>query len=386
MHAPRSSNLRILHVVRAPVGGLFRHVCDLAHRQVDRGHTVGLIADSTTGGASAEAALAALAPRLALGVRRIPIARDVGLNDLVGLARVFRAVRAAAPDVLHGHGAKGGACARLAPVPATSIRVYTPHGGSLHYGPGTLRGTIYGAMERALMPRTDLFLFESAYARDAYVTRMGAPSGVVRIVCNGVGESEFVPVIPAADATDFVFLGELRILKGVDILIEALASLHKSGRQVTLTIVGEGPDGEALRAQAARLGISQAVRFAGFRPAREAFGLGRILVLPSRKESLPYVVLEAAAAGIPIVATNVGGIPEIFGPLSHRLIPPEDPDALAAAAMAALDDPAGVRAATGAIRMRVQQLFSLDAMVGGVLDAYREALTARVLPARITVR
>jgi glycosyltransferase involved in cell wall biosynthesis len=382
MHAPRSSFLRILHVVRAPVGGLFRHVCDLAHRQADRGHAVGLIADSTTGGGSAEAALAALAPHLALGVCRIPIAREVGLSDLAGLARVFRAVRAAAPDVLHGHGAKGGACARLAPVPTKSIRVYTPHGGSLHYGPGTLRGTIYCATERALGPRTDLFLFESAYARDAYAARMGTPPGIVRVVCNGVGEGEFAPVALAADATDFVFLGELRILKGVDILLEALASLHKSGRRATLTIVGEGPDGEMLRAQAARLGISQAVRFAGFRPAREAFGLGRTLVLPSRKESLPYVVLEAAAAGMPIVATNVGGIPEIFGPLSHRLIPPEDPDALAAAAKLALDDPAGVRVATEEIRTRVQQLFSLDAMVAGVLDAYREALTARVLPAQ----
>lgn len=378
MHAPRSSFLRILHVVRAPVGGLFRHVCDLAHRQADRGHSVGVIADSTTGGASAAATLASLAPRLALGVHRIPIARDVGLSDLAGLARVFRTVRGVAPDVLHGHGAKGGACARLAP--GTSIRVYTPHGGSLHYGPGTLRGTIYGAMERALAPRTDLFLFESSYARDAYIARMGSPPGVVRVVCNGVDESEFVPVTPAADATDFVFLGELRSLKGVDILLEALASLHKNGRRLTLTIVGEGRDGEALRAQAARLGISQAVRFAGFRAAREAFGLGRILVLPSRKESLPYVVLEAAAAGIPIIATNVGGIPEIFGPLSHRLIPPEDPAALAASAMAMLDDPSGVRAATEAIRMRVQRLFSLDAMVTGILDAYREALTARALP------
>jgi glycosyltransferase involved in cell wall biosynthesis len=381
MHAPRPRPLRILHVVRAPVGGLFRHVCDLARGQVERGHAVGLIADSATGGAAAEAALAALAPRLALGVSRIPIARDIGPSDVIGLIRMFRAVRTAAPDVLHGHGAKGGACARLAPVPGSTIRVYTPHGGSLHYAPVTLRGTIYGVLERALMRRTDLSLFESAYARETYIARVGTPPGLVRVVCNGVGESEFAPVTPAADATDFLFIGELRRLKGVDLLLDALASLGQGGRAATLTIVGEGPDGEAFRAQANRLGLADAVRFAGYRPAREAFSLGRVLVLPSRNESLPYIVLEAAAAGVPIIATRVGGLPEIFGPQSDQLVPPDNAGALATALTAAFDNSPGLHAATGTIRARVRQSFSLESMVGGVLDAYREALMPQLLSA-----
>ncbi len=70
-------------------------------------------------------------------------------------------------DVLHGHGAKGGAFVRLMSAPS-AIRVYTPHGGSLHYGRHTLRGMVYGAIERFLMRRTELFLFESAFARDTY--------------------------------------------------------------------------------------------------------------------------------------------------------------------------------------------------------------------------
>jgi glycosyltransferase involved in cell wall biosynthesis len=189
-------------------------------------------------------------------------------------------------------------------------------------------------------------------------------------------------VTPSADATDFLFIGEFRRLKGVDLLLDALASLRRSGRAVTLTIVGDGPDAEALRAQAAGLDLTEAVRFAGYRPAREAFSLGRILVLPSRNESLPYVVLEAAAAGVPVIATRVGGIPEIFGPLSHRLVPPEDSAALATATAAAIDDPAGLRAATDIIRERVRQLFSLETMVAGVLDAYREALMPQLLSAK----
>jgi len=382
MHAPHSRPLRILHVVRAPVGGLFRHICDLAAGQTERGHAVGLIADSSTGGERAANTLARLAPRLALGIYRLPIARDLGPSDLIGLARMFRTIRAIGPDVLHGHGAKGGACARLAPAGPATIRVYTPHGGSLHYAPGTLRGHIYGSIERFLMPRTDLFLFESAYARSTYAAQVGAPKGIVRVVHNGVGEEDFAPISHVMDATDLVFVGELRKLKGVDVLLAALALLRGQGRRVTLTVVGEGPDANAFHAEASRLGLDDTVRFLGYRGAREAFGLGRILMVPSRNESLPYVVLEATAAGIPIIPTNVGGIPEIFGPYAHRLVPPGDATALAAAIAAALDDPQGTLAAAAALRARVRQLFSLDAMVAGVLDAYREALTARFLTAK----
>jgi glycosyltransferase involved in cell wall biosynthesis len=312
---------------------------------------------------------------LTLGIHRMPIARDVGPNDLIGLARMFRVIRQAAPEVLHGHGAKGGACARLAPVPAGTIRVYTPHGGALHFSPHTLRGKIYGTIERLLMPRTDLFLFESAYARQAYADHIGQPPGVVRIVRNGIADAEFAPVVPAVDASDFLFVGELRHLKGVDVLLEALAALRRNGRTATLTVVGEGPDEAEFRRQAACLGLADLVRFAGFRPARAAFGLGRIMVLPSRNESLPYVVLEAAAAGLPIIATRVGGVPEIFGPQAHRLVPPENAAALAAATAAALDDPADMQAAAAILCERVRQSFSLDAMIAGALDGYRDALT-----------
>jgi glycosyltransferase involved in cell wall biosynthesis len=382
MHAPHSRSLRILHVVRAPVGGLFRHVCDLAAGQSQRGHAVGLIADSTTGGERAAGTLAALAPHLSLGVHRLPIARDIGPSDVVGLARMFRTVRAIAPDVLHGHGAKGGACARLAPISRRTVRAYTPHGGSLHYAPGTLRGRLYGSLERLLMARTDLFLFESAYARATYAANIGAPNGIVRVVCNGVGETDFVPVTHAPNARDLVFVGELRRLKGVDVLLTALALLRSRGRTVTLAVVGEGPDAAAFRAETSRLGLDDAVDFLGYRGAREAFGLGRILMVPSRNESLPYVVLEATAAGVPIIPTNVGGIPEIFGPQAHRLVPPGDAGALADAIAAALDDAPGTLADAAALRERVGQLFSLDAMVAGVLDAYREALTARFINAQ----
>ena len=215
--------LRILHATRAPVGGIFRHILDLANGQADRGHHVGIIADSLTGGERAEQALAEIAPRLKLGVHRTAIRREPLPSDLLVWARFQRMIRELKPDVLHGHGAKAGAFMRLRTASRDRIRVYTPHGGSLHYPLSTLKGNIYARVERALMNDTDLFLFESAFARDTYQRTIGTPKGLVRCVFNGVTADEFDPVVKAEDATDLIYVGEFRHIKGADLLIDAVA-------------------------------------------------------------------------------------------------------------------------------------------------------------------
>src|ERR1700750_169350 len=118
--------LRILHAVRAPVGGIFRHILDLANGQAKQGHHVGLIADSLTGGERALTALAEIAPRLKLGVYRLPIRREPHPMDVMLWARFNRLPRDLKPDVLHGHGAKAGAFIRLKADSEQTIRVYTP--------------------------------------------------------------------------------------------------------------------------------------------------------------------------------------------------------------------------------------------------------------------
>jgi glycosyltransferase involved in cell wall biosynthesis len=374
-----AQSLKILHVLRAPLGGLFRHVVDVVHGQAARGHRVGLVVDSTTGGARADAALAALLPQLALGVQRVPIPRELSASDFGAVRAIAGPIKRAAPDVLHGHGAKGAALARLTPSAPNAIRVYTPHGGSLVYCPGTVRGAFYRRLEWLLRWRTDLFLFESSYIADLFRSEIGAPRAMVRVVRNGIGDSEFAPVTARDDATDLVCVGELRPVKAIDVLIEALAILKRSGRRVSATIAGEGPQSPELAAQAQRLGIADQVRFVGFQPAREAFAMGRMLVIPSRAESLPYVVLEAAAAGMPILATSVGGIPEIFGPHAEHLIAPDDIGALVGAIGAALDGPAQVRRVAQLVKARVHSEFSSTTMVDGGLAAYREAIAMRKL-------
>src|SRR5436305_5868268 len=369
--------LRILHAVRAPVGGIFRHILDVANGQADRGHRVGIIADSMTGGERAETALAAIAPRLNLGLHRLAIRREPVPIDIVVWAHFMRLIRKLKPDVLHGHGAKAGAFIRLKGRSENIIRVYTPHGGSLHYPLNTLKGALYSRRERALMNRTDLFLFQSAFARDTYQRTIGKPAGLVRCVFNGVTANEFDPIAIADDATDIVYVGEFRRIKGADLLIDAVARLHADGKPVTLTLAGDGEELSALQAQVARLGLGDAVRFIGHVKARYGFSKGKVLVVPSRGDSMPYVVIEAAAAGIPMAAARVGGIPEIFGEHTEALFAPNIVGAMADAIETALDDLDGARARARALRERIFLHFSQKAMVEGIIAGYRDAFAGR---------
>ena len=107
-----SRKLRIVHCFRSPVGGIFRHVRDLADAQLAAGHDVGIVCDSTTGGEYEERLFAEIEKKLTLGVRRTPMQRHVGPGDVSAAWRTWRILSDLKPDILHGHGAKGGAYAR----------------------------------------------------------------------------------------------------------------------------------------------------------------------------------------------------------------------------------------------------------------------------------
>jgi glycosyltransferase involved in cell wall biosynthesis len=200
-----------------------------------------------------------------------------------------------------------------------------------------------------------------------------------RVVLNGIGRAEAEPVAPAADAADFLYVGELRAAKGIDTLLDALALVGKRlGRVPRTVLVGSGPDQQALSAHAASLNLTNYITFPGPMPARHAFTLGRTLLVPSRAESLPYIVLEGAAARLPMIATDVGGIPEIFGPNAGQLIHSNDPQLLAAAMIDELqrsDEERHARA--DAVARYVIERFSIDNMVEAVLAGYRDALRTR---------
>src|SRR4029077_12698551 len=108
---------------------------------------------------------------------------------------------------------------------------------------------------------------------------------------------------------------------------------------VTLTLAGDGEESASIKAQVEKLDLAEAVRFIGHVKARYGFSKGSLLVVPSRGDSRPYVVIEAAAAGVPMIAANIGGIPEIFGEHGDALFAPNIAAAMADAIEIALEDP-----------------------------------------------
>ncbi len=373
--------MRIVHVFRAPVGGLFRHVMDLAKEQAARGHDVGVFCDANHAGERNERLLADLAEHLTLGVSRAPMQRNPHLSDISAWRAMQRFCGQVMPDVLHAHGSKGGLYARLGATFGRRgpLRAYTPHGGSLNHKPGTAIHRAYMAVERWLDRGTDVFLFESQFIADKYREFVCETDAVARVVLNGLYPHELEPIVPAEDAVDFLYIGEFRFAKGIDNLLAALAGLAKGGGQPPrLILVGQGPDEAALKAQAEALGISQLVAFRKPMAAREAFALAHAMVVPSRFESMPYVVIEAAGAAMPLISTDVGGIPEIFGSEANRLIPADDIAALANAMRSMRNMPAERRSDDAArLAAHIRSDFSVSRMATTVLEAYRSAAERR---------
>lgn len=368
--------MRILQILRAPVGGLFRHVSDLTQGLAERGHQIGIVVDSLSADALTGERLAALRPHAVLGIHSLPMPRVLGLGDFTTPFRVRALAKRLQVQVLHGHGAKGGLNARLGAAGANArAAVYTTHGGVLHFSPRSPSGLLFQTFERLLLPLTDAVVFESGYARDRFHELIGVPRCPDPVIHNGLRPAEFEPVIPGPDAADFVFIGEFRPLKGIHILLEALAQVRApGGRPASAVMAGNGPDMETYRQQISALGLDERVRLLGVKPARPTMLLGRCVVVPSLKESLPYVVLEAAAAARPLIATRVGGIPEIFGPTAASLVAAGDVAALRSAMQAYMDAP---EHADTEMRLRldhVRQHFSVDLMVGGIEDLYRRVL------------
>jgi glycosyltransferase involved in cell wall biosynthesis len=382
--------LRILHCFRSPIGGIFRHVRDLAEAHAEAGHQVGILCDSTTGGSYEDALFDEVRPFLALGILRTPIHRTIGPSDIGALWRSYKQIRSLQPDVLHGHGAKGGVLARII---GSALRVnkyrvarlYSPHGGSLHYDRESLVGRTIFRMERLQEHLTDALVFVCDFERQTYFAKVGRPAGRNELIHNGISDTEFAPVTARPDAVDFLYIGMMRDLKGPDLFIEGFAKAEAlAGRPLSGLMIGDGPQQSQYEEMIARMGLDSRLGMLPAMKARNAFALARTVVIPSRAESMPYILLEALAAGKPVIASRVGGMPEVLGADSGALVEPANAKALAAVmAAAVLDESWAVRTMPDAERFRSG--FSAAVMTRRVMQLYRE-LTEESLFAEARLR
>lgn len=350
---------------------------------------MGLIYDQLTEGAYEKAHAERIKPYLSLGIHTMPMQRSLAPSDLWAVIRLNRLVSNLSPNIIHSHGAKGGAYARMVAALRQMTRhppvgiLYSPHGGSLHYEPRSLKGRIFFTLERFFEYWTSSLVFVCHHEARVYAEKIGSPRCKATVVHNGLREEEFRPLYDEADPVDFLFFGTLRDLKGPDVFLEALAALPK---QTKAALVGDGPDRQLYEEMVKTLSLQDRVTFHGALPAREAFAKARCVVLPSRAESFPYAVLEALAAGKPVITTRVGGIPEIFATPDNRLAAPGDSVQLRTMMADFLDNTPTWQDRAYHEQSHISQHFHADMMASTITTLYQNLLDSPGGEAKSEVR
>ena len=374
-----SRPLSVVHLCTpARVGGLERVVQGLAIWTARAGHPVTVMAVSGPGADLGEF----LAPLERAG---IPVVRveSAGRRYLAERRVVREHLRRMKPDVLHTHGYR---CDLLHGGPARRLgiaTVSTLHGSSRM---GGLSHLFEWLQERALA-RFDGVVAVSEPLRQSLLAR-GVPEDRLHLIPNGwVPPEEYLDRDTARRELGLPenrmiigWIGRLIPIKGCDVFLEALAMLNRDSPDWHGVVVGDGPQRAALEEQARSLEIGDRITFAGSVPeaARIVKALD-LFVLSSRSEGTPMTILEVMGAGVPVVATAVGGVPEVVdAPRAGWLVPAEDPLTLARTLGEVMgdDNGRGCRAKTG--RDRTEQAYGPGPWVQRHVSAYRASSPAVV--------
>jgi glycosyltransferase involved in cell wall biosynthesis len=318
----------------------------------------------------------------AAGARYIPL-RHVRRplspwHDALGLVELYRLCRELRPDIIHVNSSKAGILGRIAAAAArVPIRIFSVHGWAFR----TQRPErLFLLADRVVEPLTTLTICVSSRDRDDGIAKRTCRSDRTIVIFNGVPVLPELPERPASREPTIVSVGRLKAPKDFLTFVRALALLDDGSFRGV--IVGDGPDRALIEAEVDRLGLRGKVELLGER--RDAPGLlssSDIFVLATRSESMPMSVLEAMAAGLPVVASDVGGLPEVVADgRTGFLVPPGDPAALASALARLLED-RELRLTLGARGVeQARTTFSVERSCRDHLDAYRALLDARGLP------
>jgi glycosyltransferase involved in cell wall biosynthesis len=225
-------------------------------------------------------------------------------------------------------------------------------------------------LDAALCRRADAIVVPSAAFAELLAERVGFPRDKLTVIPHGVE----VPESPLPHGSLVGTVSFLEPVKGLDVFLRSAARLHRDYPQLRFAIFGSGPEADRLAGLARRLGIGEKVEFPGYVPRREALERLGILVVSSYVESGPLTLLEAMAAGIPVVAARVGGVPEIAGEGTVQLVASGDAAGLADAIARLLDDSALRGRQAHAARERVRTHFTRQACARTTLNLYRRLL------------
>jgi len=367
--------LRVLEIVESSGGGTGRHVLDLAEGLARRGCDVHVLYSPRR----ADRLFLDRVTRLS-GVRAAQAPMRTGLHpsDFLAARAIRRYLRDNGPfDVIHGHSSKGGALARLAGFGSGAAIFYTLHG-LIMMDPGLARWkrTFYLAIERALSLGTAAIITVSPEESRAAV-QLGLGQSRVITIPNGIG---FVHCTRRSDARRALgveddellvgFVGRLVSQKAPHVLLHAFAEVARELPHARLVMVGDGPLRADLEKLAVELGLGAMVLWLGERDAREVLGALDVFALASRKEGLPYVVLEAMAVGLPVVATASSGVESLIEQGVNGSIVATDDAAAFARALLEIGRDDACRRAMGEASLRLVQNFSIESMIERTLETY----------------
>lgn len=316
------------------------------------------------------------------------------LRDVRAFRRLLRLLRREPIDVIHAHLAYASIWGAVAgwwtgrPVVA-SLHVTPPR------APRWSREGLRRWLRARLLRRCGVVpvAVSRAVAR-SWSTGTSIPAHRIRVIPNGI---EPVPRLSPArrrsvrrelgvgdEATVVMTVAVLRAAKGLDVLLAAAERVVEACPEVCFVAVGDGPEREALERRAAVPGLRDRVLFTGFRSdVAELLAAADVFTLPSREDAFPTVLLEAAAAGLPAVASDVGGMPEIVvSGKTGGLVPPEDPDALAEALIELVSQPQRRRRLGRAARRRAESELSADLWLDRLSALYDEVLDGESMPER----
>jgi glycosyltransferase involved in cell wall biosynthesis len=375
------------------MGGPALHVAYLTAGLRERGYETTLVAGTLARG---EDSMAFVADSLGVGVERVEaLQREISpLRDVLAIVRLARIIRRVRPHILHTHTAKAGAVGRLAALVARDARppivVHTFHGHVLRGYFGPLRSRAFALLERLLARATTCLVAVSPQVRDDLLRLgIGRPQQftVIRLGIeldervhartNGrVDTRRLLGISP--DAFTVGWIGRMTGVKRTDDVLLAFRSLLARGVEARLCMVGDGPDRADVERRAHELGVMRETLFLGYQEdVAPYFAAFDAFVLPSANEGTPVTTIEALAAGRPVVATSVGGVPDVVRDGEDGfLVPAGDVNALAGRLAELAHDP-GLRERMGAAgRERVLPRYAVERLVDDVDRLYRSLLEA----------